>query len=232
MTKSNKPIFIDFLTTKVEQRTKDGKVDILTVVKMLNEQRLKNGLTKKEVTHLFENDDFQVFIMAMIIDLDLFDQLCAFHETQNSSVHKVTQKTLRKLGLYQYSSVKNKSGEKMWYHPILASKIIAWLNPEYDYLIHKLIAKEFFKDRIAISDLNNELMASVIQNIGMPELSFYPEINILLNKKVYGRHEKDIRNTSTEKNIDEFKELINELKVLLKIGYIKNHTSMISYLKD
>jgi len=71
MTKTNKPIFIDFLTTKVEQRTKDGKIDILTVVKMLNEQGLRNGLTKKQINSNVEAQEAQEGTAEILVKTEM-----------------------------------------------------------------------------------------------------------------------------------------------------------------
>ncbi len=226
---SNKIITIDFMKTVINQRTKDGFIDIVNPFHFENGRRVSKGLSGKRLTDFFEGKDNQVWLSKFI-------EKYGIHKNENTPLYKLGDKidikVLKKLGLYQYRSVKNKTGEKMWCHQVLGVKIIGWLNPELDFEIYDIVAKELFKVRRTISEMQKKLSNVITENIERPkDRDFYSSLGFSINTKVYGKSFHGIRDLSDEEEYQKIIKLFSALIVMIESGVINSLSEVIKMIE-
>jgi hypothetical protein len=223
---TNKIITIDFMKTKLYQRTKDGFLDIVNVFHFENGRRISKGLAGKRLTDFFEGKDNQIWLSKFI-------EKYGIQENENSRFYKINDKIdikmLKKLNLYKYRSIKNKTGEKMWAHPTLAIKLIGWLNPELDFEIYDIATRELFKTRIVISEMHKKLLSVSTEYLGKTSnQDFYQTLNHEINVRVYGKSFKGIRDLSDEAEYQKIIKLFSSLIIMIENNIVKSHNSLIN----
>jgi hypothetical protein len=217
---TNKVITIPFLNKVLQQQTDGGLIDISPIVDLVNEKRKMQGKVDVNVRDYFENGNSQEYLNELLQDFGLkanagIPAITISEQNQQVTIlqeqQKITIKELKELDLYKKTRGKY---EGTWFTPLLAIDIVGWLDPAIKLHFNKLIMQELFRHRIAVSDGIRSLTNSIVSTFGEQDKDFYSDLNIVINKRVYGRHETDIRNQSSE---EEYKELARIMKKVVML---------------
>ena len=162
----------------------------------------ENSGQSKEVTKFFELNNTKEFIKALLLEEKLNTQDCAYLKTRG------------------------KRGGT-WMHPILFIKFAMWLNPRFEVQVIKFVYDQLIEHRHKAGDNYISLTASAatLTNVS------YPQIAKGLNWIVFNKHEKNIRNTATEKQMNDLHLLEEKLAFAIDMGYIKSFEQLMSEMR-
>ena len=223
---TNKIITIDFMKTKLYQRTKDGFLDIVNIFHFENGRRISKGMKGKLLKDFFQTAENQIWLEKFI---EKYGNQEKDYNPFYKKGDKIDIKLLKKVDLYKYRSIKNKTGEKMWAHPTLAIKLIGWLNPELDFEIYDIATRELFKTRIVISEMHKKLLSTSTEYLGKTSnQDFYQTLNHEINVRVYGKSFKGIRDLSDEAEYQRIIKLFSSLIIMIENNIVKSHNSLIN----
>ena len=121
-----------------------------------------------------------------------------------------------------------KTRDVVWYHPYLFIKFAMWLNPRFELQVIKFVADQLIENRTSAGDNFNGLTSAVqkFRNID------YRTMAKGLNWIIFDHHEKSIRDTGTQEQLEELVELEKKLAFAVDMGYIKTFDELINDMRD
>ncbi len=126
-----------------------------------------------------------------------------------------------------YLKTRGKNGGT-WVHPYLFIKIAFWINPKFELQVIKFVYDKLIDFRHKAGDNYRSLSASATV---YPNVS-YPLLAKALNWNVFNRHEKGIRQTATQEQLDELHKLEEQLTFAIDMGYVKTFEQLINDLRN
>lgn len=185
----------------VLQRTKDGMFNATALLAQWN----RTTGDKKEITKFFENQATKQFIEALMEEENL--------HTQNSA--------------YVKSRASRGDNSGTWMHPYLFVKFAMWLNPRFEVKVVKFVYDELIKFRTTAGDNYNVLARSIA---ALPDVD-YSQVARGLNWIIFDKHERDIRNTATPKQLQALDDLQRKLAFSVDMGYIRTFPDLMNSMR-
>ena len=185
----------------VLQRTKDGMFNATALLAQWN----RTTGDKKEITKFFENQATKQFIEALMEEENL--------HTQNSA--------------YVKSRASRGDNSGTWMHPYLFVKFSMWLNPRFEVKVVKFVYDELIKFRTTAGDNYNVLARSIA---ALPDVD-YSQVARGLNWIIFDKHERDIRNTATPKQLQALDDLQRKLAFSVDMGYIRTFPDLMNSMR-
>lgn len=185
----------------VLQRTKDGMFNATALLAQWN----RTTGDKKEITKFFENQATKQFIEALMEEENL--------HTQNSA--------------YVKSRASRGDNSGTWMHPYLFVKFAMWLNPRFEVKVVKFVYDELIKFRTTAGDNYNVLARSIA---ALPDVD-YSQVARGLNWIIFDKHERDIRNTATPKQLQALDDLQRKLAFSVEMGYIRTFPDLMNSMR-
>jgi len=182
--KTNQVMIRKIGNLEVNQRTSDS---MFNATKLLKQWNREMGM-KKEVADFFKLDSVKEFISALIIEENF---------TGDDSP-------------YVKSKASRGVNAGTWMHPILFTKFAMWINPRFEVKVLKFVYDNLIAFRHDVGD-DYKILCSALDAIGVIE---YKYAIMQINKKVFGYHEKGMRNIAT---VDELNKLRDEQTFLVKL---------------
>ena len=186
----------------VQQRTKDGMFNATNLAKQWNVQKSKG---RKDISNFLNNSSTKEFISALS------------SETNTETRNLVTA----------VKGGNDKDNQLTWMHPYLFIKFAMWLNPNFEVKVIKFIHDQLIKSRHEAGDGYLQLSSSGEKLKGYN----YAEIATAMQWIVYGKKGKDLRQTATENQLNELKDLQTKLSFAIDMGYIKTYPQLINELR-
>lgn len=185
----------------VLQRTKDGMFNATALLAQWN----RTTGDKKEITKFFENQATKQFIEALMEEENL--------HTQNSA--------------YVKSRASRGDNSGTWMHPYLFVKFAMRLNPRFEVKVVKFVYDELIKFRTTAGDNYNVLARSIA---ALPDVD-YSQVARGLNWIIFDKHERDIRNTATPKQLQALDDLQRKLAFSVDMGYIRTFPDLMNSMR-
>lgn len=187
----------------VLQRTSDGMFNATSLLKQWNHA---NGM-KKEIKDYFENKSTKELIEVIIIEENL------------------------DMGKSPYVKSRASRGDNAgtWLHPVLFVDFAMWINPRFRYHVLKFVSDQLIEFRHKIGDNHNETM-KCLKSLNY-DTRDYSHINKAINWIVFNRHHKDIRNTATEKQMEEVNNIQDKIKFSVDMCMVRNKEQLMSLLR-
>lgn len=187
---------------EVMQRSKTGMFNATNLLKQWNSKG-RNSDNKKKVAHFFENQKTQEFIETIM-------------EKENLN----TPKTV-------YLKSRGKYNGGTWMHPLLFIDFAMWLNPKFKYEVLRWVSDNLLTFRNDAGDTYKQLTKHVA-SIGLLD---FPKLAKAINYVVYGKHQRDIRNISTESDLKEMNKIQSHIIFSIQSGLITNEHELIESLR-
>lgn len=194
---------------QINQRTKDGMFNATELLKQWN----KETGTQKLINHFFENRGTKDFISVLETEEGYI------RNSEDSSV-SATYVVIR--------GNKSKGRENQyWMHPILFTKFAMWLNPKFEYFVIRFVYDQLIEYRHSAGD-NYRGITSAVQRFDNVN---YAQLAKGLNWIVFGRHERELRQKATEKQLQELSDLQKKLAFAIDMGYIRSYSELINEMR-
>lgn len=209
----------------IRQNTKDGQsLSVSDLQKAYNIARFQYGWSERRISHVMETETFKERVYHILNERGIIKtRFPAFMEM----VEKETiTKVLKGLGVWKTSGRgENKSvysDPYIWVllamelNPLIYAKVVIWLTDKL--IINRIIAGTEFLPM-------NRAISSIIQN---PD---YPRYNRLINEKIFGKHEKGIRDTATQEQLSNLSEMERSIIRMIEMGIVKNETQLLKFIE-
>ena len=199
---------------EINQRTLDGKFNATDFLRSWNKD-IDND--KKKILHDFTRlSQTKEFMDELDKDIESQDDKSLFADTQAISIIKGRNTT------------KGKTADVVWYHPYLFVKFAMWLSPRFELQVIKFVADQLLEFRNDAGDNFNGLTSAVqkFRNID------YRTMAKGLNWIIFDRHERSIRDTGTQAQLEELVDLEKKLAFAVDMGYIKTFDELINDMRD
>jgi hypothetical protein len=207
MMKTNAVMKREFGGDFIRQNTKDR---MLNANDMLNIWNRDNPTNQKRIQHYFDNKSTHEFMEAILVELNL--------NNRNSG-------ELKKSNLY--STKKGKYGGT-WMNEYLFIDFAMWLNPQFRAKVVIWVSDQLIVNRVQAAGMYKELSSAMNNNFKDPD---YGTVAKAMNLIVFGKHESGIRNTGTESQLVELRDIEIKMEFAISSGFIKSQEELLSQLR-
>lgn len=116
-----------------------------------------------------------------------------------------------------------------WMHPYLFIKLAMWLNPRFEVTVIKFVYDQLVDHRHDAGDNYKEFSAALSKF--NPTTKDRSSVAKALNYVVFNKHDKELRNTANNKQMEDLKDLEKRYAYLINEEYIKSPKELISKLR-
>lgn len=191
---------------KISQRTKDGMFNSTELIKQWNESKGLKGRKGKRIDDFLKLESTKSFLSALQEEID------------NTEDHRYS-KTLQ--------SSRGKNGGT-WMHPYLFIDFAMWLNPKFKIKVIKFVYDQLIQFRNEAGD-----NYKILSNSGKKLKGYnYPEVAKALQWIVFDKTGKGLRNSATQEQLNELKEIQKKLAYAIDLKLITNYNQLIKHLRD
>ncbi len=210
----------------IRQQTNGSMLSLTDLQEAYTHARVKFGWRAKEYQKILNFEDNIERIYYILNEQKIFSdkkQLTAFYE---SVKEKGMTKILKELGAYKTTGRgENKMvvcNPYIWMlvamelNPMLYAKVVTWVTDKL--ILNRIEAGDFYKE-----------LSTALYNL--PDTD-YMEIGKSLNIKIFGKHETNLRNKGSEKELENLKKLEYGLAFGINQGWIKNMEQVKKTIND
>lgn len=216
----------------IRQRVDNGMLCLSDLVEVNDDICAIKGWKIRRIRDFFLNDAERDYITELL-DLDgvfIKAEKSAFVE---HAKNKGLISALKELGYY---STKGRGENKATYcNEYIFVAVAQWLNPHLRAYVTKWVTDSLILNRIEAGHGFNTLCSSIQTNI-LPELSengkrfIFSNFAKLVNKKVFGRHDDNLRQIASKAQLSELNKWETKLSTLIDVGYIKSYQEAKEYI--
>lgn len=114
-----------------------------------------------------------------------------------------------------------------WMHPLLFIDFAMWINPKFKLEVLKFVSDQLIEFRHGAGDNYRELSSAVQRFDGIN----YPNMARALNYIVFGKHDKELRQTATEQQLQQLQDLQKNLAFSVNTGLIRSFDELIEHMR-
>ena len=208
----------------IKQNTIDGQMlSVSDLQKAYNKARFMHGWPERQISDVVRSKSFKERIYYTLLELDLINlQFLPFMEMiEKEGVTNV----MKGLGIWK---TKGRGETRSTYcnpyiwvllamemNPMIYAKVVIWLT---DSLITNRI----------VAGSNFLPMTQAIRRV-VPNPKYW-EYSRAINKKVFGRHERNIRNKASQKNLQKITDIEKFITQSIEIGVIQNERNLMAVI--
>ena len=200
----------------IRQQT-DGEMLSLTDLKeAYTHARVLNGWKDKDISRILEFEDNTERIYYILREQKILldkTHLSEFYE--NVKENGIT-KVLKELGVYKTTG--RGENKMVVCNPYIWMLVAMELNPMLYAKVVTWVTDKLILNRIEAGDFYKELSSALYK---LPDTD-YKELGKSLNMKIFGKHEPNLRNKGSEKELENLKKLEYGLAFGINQGWIKN----------
>lgn len=200
----------------VKQRISDKMFNATALISCWN--KLNPG-DKRRLDNFWTHNRNSIHGFLMEMDSDL--------NTSNSSYLKLTD--FDKLKLKYTDTRRGKINGGTWMNPYLFIKFAMWVSPKFEYHVVKFVYDQLVNHRHDAGDNYKEFSAALSKF--NPTTKDRSNVAKALNYVVFNKHGKELRNTASNKQMEDLKDLENRYAYLINEEYIKSPKELISKLR-
>ena len=215
----------------IRQETKTGMLNLSDLQDAYDSQRLLNGWGKKLIQNMISyNENLErIYYLAK---KQGFINSC-LSEFMEESKTTTPAKLLKKYGLYVTKGARE--NKTTWANPYLWVMLAMEMNPMLYAEVVGWLTDKLILNRIEAGNVQIVLSENIESKL-VPTLSengrkfIFSNISKLINKKIFGKHELNIRNSATEDQLSKLRDMELEIATLLKVGYLKSYGDIKEYV--
>ena len=231
----NKLMQRPMLSGMVRQRIDNEMLCLTDLAQIYEIERIENGWVEKRLDHFFNRDSEIEYIIELLDLQGTFVNVQKHTFTEQVKIQGLI-KALKTIG--QYETKGRGANKAVFCNPYIFIAIAQWLNPRFRAYVTVWATDSLILNRIDAGSQYNEL-CSVLKDkilINLPEESnqrkfLFSNFAKLINKKVFGKHEADLRQMANKNELLKLTKIESELSALIKVGYISSYQDAKDYLE-
>lgn len=223
-----------FLESTIRQSTNGGQLCLTDLANAYELERIKNGWVEKRLDHFFNRDSEIEYVIELLelqgilvnVRKDTFMELVR---------NKGLIRALKSIG--EYKTKGRGENKSTFCNPYIFIAVAQWLNPKFRALVTIWVTDSLILNRIEAGHGFNKLTKAITEKI-VPELSesgrkfIYSNFARLLNIKVFGKHDSELRQIASKEQLSKLRDLETELAALVSFGAIKSYSEAKTYIEN
>lgn len=209
----------------IKQNTKDGQtLSVSDLQKAYNHARFQYGWSDRRIERVMVTKDFQERVYHILNERGIIKtQIRVFMEmVENEGIVKVLKglKVWKTGGRGEAKSTF--CDPYIWVllamelNPLIYAKVVIWLTDSL--IMNRIVAGSEFRPM-------NSAISRIIKNPN------YPMYCRLINLKVFGKHDKGLRDTATESELYNLSEIERFIIQSIEMGIIKNEVHLVKVIE-
>lgn len=200
----------------VKQRISDKMFNATYLIEQWNKL---NPDKKKRVQSFWDDNRRSIHEFMMEMDSDL--------NSRNSCDLEIIDFQLLRS---KYTNTKRgKHNGGTWMNPYLFIKFAMWVSPKFEYHVVKFVYDQLVNHRHDAGDNYKEFSAALSKF--NPASKDRSNVAKALNYVVFNKHSKELRNTASNKQMEDLKDLEKRYAYLINEEYIKSPKELIGKLR-
>ncbi len=191
-------------------------------------------LPEKQLSKYFENSYEQRMLASLLAESGYITQkeISAFY----GNMAKIGAiKVLKSLGAY--STKGRGANRKVYTDPYIFVAVSMWINPEFKAKVIKWVGDQLIVGRIEAGKnfirLTDSIQLKIVPTLtGKEKNTIYSRCAMLLNKKVFGVHDKNLRQLASREELAKLRDLEIEVSTLVNVGHLKSYSDIDNYLSN
>lgn len=215
------------------QEAKTGFLSLTKLQEAYDIQRIKEGWSKKEISHIFNRDKNKERIYYILREQG-FIELC-FRRFMEIAESKGIAKYLKELGVYKNTGRGENSNISC--NPYLWMLVAMELNPMLYARVVKWLGDGLLLNRLEAGDMYIELSDN-IKTFIVPTLSdngkrfIFSNVAKLINKHIFGKHEKGVRDKASKLDMLSIVRIETKVSALIECGKLTNYDEIKTYINN
>ncbi len=210
----------------IRQETKTGFLNLSDLQQAYNKQALIDGWNEKSISHLFQYTDniqriYYILEKQGVINLSLLQFM---EEVEKQTLTKFLKKNKA------YKTTGARQTKTTWCNPYIWVLVAMELNPKLYGEVVMWLTDKLIINRIEAGNFYKELGKHLSEKF-KADGDMYKNTGRALNFCIFNRHETNMRNDASAKELKELEYLEKHLSDSISAGFIKNYDEMITYLK-
>lgn len=204
----------------IRQETKTSFMNLSDLQEAYTHARILNGWSDKRIDHIINQMENSERIYYLLFEQKVIN--VPFSTFRESVKKDGIIKVLKACGAYRTTGAR--ANKTTWCNPYIWVLIAMELNPQLYAKVVIWLTDKLIINRIEAGDLNNDLRSALAKYIQQPN---YPEINKMLNIKIFGHHETGMRNLASQEELKKLYLLESNIAFCVNHGILTDNNSVI-----
>ena len=208
----------------IRQETKNSFLCLTDLQEAYTRARIENGWAGRlEVQHIINQKENSERIFYILSEQKIIN--CQFHQFMKDVEENGMVKVLKGLGVYKTTG--RGEGKRvmcnpyiwvlvaMELNPMLYAKVVMWLTDKL--ILNRIEAGNFYKT-----------LAAALYKLPNPD---YKSVATELNLKIFGKHEANLRNKGSQKQLSQLSHLEDNIAYCIDNGFYRTNDEVINAIK-
>lgn len=207
----------------IRQETKDGSLCLTDLQEAYTRARIENGWSDKEITDIIRQKENSERIYYILNEQKIIktDFSVFMKDIEKDGIIKY----LKGLGVYKTTgrgtAKRVMCNPYIWVlvamelNPMLYAKVVMWLTDKL--ILNRIEAGNFYKT-----------LAAALYKLPNPD---YKSVATELNLKIFGKHEANIRNKGSQKQLSQLSHLEDNIAYCIDNGFYRTNDEVINAIK-
>lgn len=168
------------------------------------------------MVRFFESEQTKEFLNALKEDI----------ESHSAKLHYADFQPFKEINGRNTKNGRTK--DQVWMHPYLFIKFAMWINPKFELQVIKFVYDQLIKTRHLAGD-NYNVLTSALATIPYVE---YKQVATAIQWIVFNKTGKDLRQSATQKELQEISEIEHSIAFSINMGFIKDFVGLMNVLRE
>jgi hypothetical protein len=192
-----------------------------------------SSLPEKRIVDYFIIDNEMRMLSSLLVENDVIDKNMLNQVYEEMKINGCI-KTLKKYNVYKTTG--RGDNKIVICDPYIFVSVAMWINPDFKAKCIKWIGDQLIIQRIECGERFITLTDAISQYI-VPKLEsdtakkfIYSNCAKLLNKKIFNKHDDDLRQLATKDQLKQLRDLQVKVATLIEVGYLNTYDDIKKYL--
>lgn len=205
----------------IRQKTENGFLCLTDLQYAFDKARIEYGWSDRRINDIVSTQTFKERIYYILKELKIIEtEFTAFIEMLDN---QGIVESFKKLQIWE---MKGKGSERLvWVNPYIFVGIALEINPKLYAATVIWLTDSLIFDRKEAGGNYLPMNIAIDKKLGLSE---YWKYAILINEKIFGKHEKGIRNLASKEDLKKITKLEEIITMLINMEYVKSEYDLIN----
>jgi hypothetical protein len=205
----------------IRQKTENGFLCLTDLQYAFDKARIEYGWNDRRINDIISTQTFKERIYYILKELKIIEtEFTAFMEMLD---YQGIVESFKKLQIWE---MKGKGSERLvWVNPYIFVGIALEINPKLYAATVIWLTDSLIFDRKEAGGNYLPMNIAIDKKLGLSE---YWKYAILINEKIFGKHEKGIRNLASKEDLKKITKLEEIITMLINMEYVKSEYDLIN----